>query len=1071
MQQLRRLFLLLLLLNWPLRSADPGHCPSISFDCLTLEQGLSQSTVTAIAQDAAGYLWFGTIDGLNKFDGYDFTVYRNDSDDTNSIAGGWITALCLARDGTLWIGTLASGLCRYDSRTGHFSNYGLETHPVDSPERQRLIAALPFTFSYLNHYTIKAICEDPSGVLWIGTFGSGLYQFDPKCQSFVHYPFDFIQPNDLAYNIMSLCATRENGHSTLWIGTYGGGLIQWVSGEGFSIYQHDAANPNSLSDNRVMVVYPDSLADCLWVGTLGGGLNQFHLATGDFTHFQHDPDNANSLSSDQVLSIQRDCCDGLWIGTFDAGLNQLEIGNHRFTRYQHDPRDINSLGSNEILSLFEDRSDVLWIGTNFGYGINKLNRRKHSFVHYFHDHSQPNSLSENVIFSLCEDRAGVLWIGTFQSGLDRLDRVNHQFTHYPHQPANPNSLSDNHVRTIFEDRQGQLWIGTFSGGLNYFDRRKNRFVHFQHDPSNPKSLSHNQVRSIHEDESGNLWIATFGGLNRFDRKTRSFTRYRHDPANPNSLSQDQVYYITGDGRGTLWIATFGGGVDRLDIVTEQFVHYRHDPNDPNSLCDDRILTIYVDEQDTNLVWFGSFGSGCDRFDQRNQRFTHFTQRNGLPNDVVYCLLPDDSGNLWLSTNKGISKFNVGRESFVNYDLSDGLQSNEFNAGAYSKSQRTGELFMGGVNGFNCFFPGQIQTNRRVPAVVITSFKIFDEETAGRIGAVFPGKEIHLSHKENFFSFQFSVLDFTDVSKNQFAYKLEGLDENWTYCGTRRYVNYTNLDPGKYIFRVKGANCDGMWNEAGTMVQLNIQPKFTQRWYWHPLVVGTLVLLIILFFTLRTRARIRRALELEAVRLEEKEQVQMTIAADFHDELGQKLTRISLLSEILKTRLARGSPEDMDYINKINRAAKELASSTRDFIWALNPLQDSLYDVAIYLKDFGDEMFDKTDIQFRVSGISKELEGIKLPLEWRRHLILIFKEAMNNALKHACCENVTFRIELNQRKLAVALSDDGIGCSNGKNSPGQGLKNMKQRAKAIPGAINIYSVNGKGTTIEFTAEIP
>ncbi|MDZ7319775.1 MAG: histidine kinase, partial [candidate division KSB1 bacterium] len=1018
-----------------------------------------------------GYLWFGTIDGLNRFDGYHFTVYRNDPTDSNSIAEGWITALYLANDSTLWIGTLASGLCKFDSRTGRFTTYRLETQLIDSPERQRLIAALPFTFSYLNHYTIKAICEDAEGRLWVGTFGSGLYQFDRDQESFSHYPFDFHPANDLAYNIMSLATTEEQGQSTIWIGTYGGGLLKLVAGKSCQVYRHDGRKANSLSDNRVMVVYPDPLADCLWVGTLGGGLNQLHLTTGDVSHFQHESGNPNSLSSNQVLSIQRDCCDVLWIGTFDAGLNQLEIASKRVARYQHDPRNINSLGSNEILSLFEDRSDVLWIGTNFGYGINKLNRRKNSFVHYFHDHSHPNSLSENVVFSLCEDHEGILWIGTFQTGLNRFNRLTNEFTHYPHQPKNPHSISDNHVRAIFEDSRRGLWIGTFSGGLNYFDRVKNRFVRFQHDPSNPGSLSHNQVRCIYEDEANNLWVATFGGLNRLDRTTGRFRHYRNDPANPNSLSDDQVYFITGDQRGNLWIATFGGGVDRLNLQTECFTHYRHQPDDSNSLCDDRILTIYVDERDTNRIWFGSFGSGFDRFDRQTQRFTHFTQQQGLPNDVVYCLLPDDNGNFWISTNKGIAKFNVASETFVNYDLLDGLQSNEFNAGAYYKSQRTGEMFLGGVNGFNAFFPGQIQLNPQVPPVAITSFKIFDQEMAGAMEAISPGKVIHLSHKENFFSFEFSVLDFTDVSKNQFAYKMEGLDAHWTYCGTRRFVNYTNLNPGDYVFRVKGANCDGIWNDAGTHVHLNIKPKLTQRWYWHPMVVGTLVLLIILFFTLRTRAKIKRALELEEVRLYEKEQVQKTIAADFHDELGQKLTRISLLSEILKTRLARCSPEDTDYIHKINRAAKELASSTRDFIWTLNPSQDSLYDVAIYLKDFGDEMFDKSNIQFRVSGISRELEGIKLPLEWRRHLILIFKEAMNNVLKHACCQNVTFQIALNHRKLEMALSDDGIGGVNNKNTMGQGLKNMKKRAELIQGEINIQSDNGTGTMVQFLGQIP
>lgn len=1044
----------------------------IAFDCLTLDQGLSQSTVASIVQDSEGYMWFATVDGLNKFDGYKFTVYRNDPADSNSISDNWITSLCLGQEGRLWIGTLSRGLCKYDSRTGKFSCYSFDANLIDSPDRQRILADLPFTYSYLNYYSIKSIYEDKSGHLWIGTFGSGLFRFDKENEVFIHYPYRFKEKNDLAYNIMSICETVQDENSTLWIGTYGGGLVKFVEHEGFSYSKHDPNNPNSLNDDRIISIYPDTVYQSLWIGTYGGGLNKFDLNIDSFERYKNDPSNNKSLSSNYVMSILRDCCDDLWIGTFDAGLNHLKINNNEFMHYQHNPANINSLGSNEVLSLFEDLSGVLWIGTNFGYGINKLNRRKNSFIHYYHEHSNPNSLSENVIFSLIEDKDGMIWIGTFQSGLDRFDRTKNEFTNYPHHPSDPNSISDNHIRAIFEDSYGILWIGTFSGGLNYFDRVNKKFVHFKHNPSDPNSISSNQIRSIYEDQFGNLWIAAFGGgLDQFDRKTRTFKHYQHDPGNPNSLSDNQVYYITGDGMGSLWIATFGGGVNKYDIQSGQFIHYRHDPANENTLSDDRILIIYIDESDSNLIWFGSFGSGFDKLDIQNQSFTHYTEKEGLPNNVVYSILPDNSGNFWLSTNKGISKFNLETETFVNYDLQDGLQSNEFNAGAYYRSKKTGEMFFGGVNGFNTFIPENIQTNQIIPPVGITSFKVFDEEMSQNIGPIFTGKKIELTHRENFFAFEFSVLDYTDVSKNLYAYKLEGLDEDWIDCGTRHFVNYTNLDPGSYIFRVKGANCDGVWNETGAYAKLKIKPRFYQTRYWHPTVVGTLILLIILFFTIRTRLKIRRSLELERVRIHEKEQVQKTIAADFHDELGQKLTKISLFSEIVKVKLARESPEYVEYINKINKSAKELTSSTRDFIWTLNPTQDSLHDVAIYLKDFGDELFDKTGIEFRVNGISKELGKISLPMEWRRHLILIFKEAMNNVMKHAECTGLTLEIFMNHNIVELSLSDNGIGCLNGRISGCQGLNNMKQRAEQIHGNLDIIFDEGTGTTIRFRGEIP
>lgn len=1047
---------------------------NVSFECLTLDQGLSQSTVASIVQDADGFMWFGTIDGLNKFDGYNFTVYQNNPDDSNSIADNWITSLCLGKDSSLWIGTLSRGLCRYDSRTDQFSNYRFDSILFDSPERQRLLAELPFTFSYLNYFTIKAIFEDHAGSLWIGTFGGGLYQFDRQCGEFIHHPFVFKEQNDLAYNIMTITETVQDGIGTLWIGTYGGGLVKYNEREGFTCYRSDQTNSNSLANNRIISICPDTCCgnQSLWIGTFGGGMDRFDFRMGGFAHYQTDPMNANSLSSNEIMSILKDCCNELWIGTFNAGLNRVVIDKDQVNRYQHDPTNINSLGSNEVLSLYEDRSGILWIGTNFGYGIYKFNRRKNKFTHYFYDPRNPKSLSENVVFSLFEDQAGSLWIGTFQTGINRFDRVKNAFINFAHDPKNPFSISDNHVRSIFEDSRGALWIGTFSGGLNYFDRKNNKFIHYKHNPNDSASISANQVRSIYEDEFGNLWIAAFGGgLDKFDRAAGRFSHYQHTPDNPNSLSHNQAYYITGDGKGKLWIATFGGGVCEFDIQSERFAHYQNDPEQPNSICDNRILTIYVDQRDSALIWFGSFGKGFDKFDKYNQTFTHYAMNDGLPNEVVYSILPDDNGTLWLSTNKGISKFDVETETFVNYDLLDGLQSNEFNAGAYHKSRRTGEMFFGGVNGFNCFDPEDIQITQEIPPVVITSFKVFDEEMCHQLGPTFKGKEIILSHRENFFSFEFSVLDYTDVAKHQYAYRLEGLDDDWIQCGTRRYVNYTNLDPGNYIFRVKGANCDGIWNEAGTYIKLRIKPRFYQTKYWHPTVVGMLILLIILFFTVRTKLKIRRSLELERIRHQEKELVQKTIAADFHDELGQKLTKISLFSEIVKTKLMNKAQDEIEYINKISKAAKELSSSTRDFIWTLNPTQNSLHDVALYLKDFGDEAFDKTGIDFRVEGISSQLEGITLPMEWRRHLILIFKEAMNNVIKHAGCTSLTFHVSVKENKFELSLSDNGIGCLNGKFAGGQGLMNMKHRAESIHGNLDIIFDEGKGTTIRFSGEIP
>ncbi|OQX95840.1 hypothetical protein B6I21_03400 [candidate division KSB1 bacterium 4572_119] len=1041
----------------------------MSFDCLTLGQGLSQSTVTSIVQDDEGYMWFGTIDGLNRYCGYGFKVFKNNPNDSTSIEDNIIMSLCKGRDGTIWAGTLSRGLSKFDHKTGKFFNFPINSRQYNSEIRERVIANLPFTFSYLNYYSIKAVFEDSNENLWVGTFGGGLYQFNKEKKEFVHYPYDNGDTTGIAHNIMSICETVRGKESILWLGTYGGGLIKYEQKNGFQYY----TTINGLSDNRIVSVYPDSISgkQVLWIATMGGGLNLFDIKSETFIQYRNDPKNLKSISSDFIFSVLRDNTGDLWVGTFDAGLNRLKKNNGDFDRFLHDSKNVNSLGSNEVLSLFEDRSGVIWIGTNFGFGINSFSRGKNLFNHFHHDPNKSNSLIENVVFSICEDKSGTLWVGTFQSGLNKINCVSEEFTNYRFNAENPNSISDNHIRSIYEDSRGRLWLGTFGGGLNYFNRKENKFEHFMNEPGNPNSISGNQVRSIYEDELGNLWLAIFGGgLEKFNPEERKFTHFRHLPGDSTSIGDDRAYFVTGDRNGSLWIGTFGGGISHLDIKTGLFSNFSKDPNNKNSLCDNRILAIHIDEQNKNLIWLGSFGAGFDKFDFKNRSFKNYSLENGLPNNVVYGILPDEKGNLWLSTNKGLSKFNPETEIFVNYDITDGLQSNEFNAGAFCKSSRTGEMFFGGVNGFNSFFPRDIIVNEVVPNIVLTSFKIFDKEMTDSIGSLYSGKEIKLKPNDNFFSFEFSVLDFKNTGKNQFAYKMHGLDDDWIYCGNRNYVNFTNLDPGEYIFQVKGANSDGVWNESGTFIKLKLKPYYYQTWWWYPGIIGLLMIFIILNIYYRLRIKLKRSLQMERIRSQENEKVRKDIAADFHDELGQKLTRISLLSEIVKRELKTISPKGIEYVERIGKVANELSNSTRDFIWSLDPGKNSLYDIGIYLKDFGDDMFDKSGIDFRVKGISKKLADKILFVGAKRHLILIFKEAMHNALKHSKARNATFEIRVENTNIIMSLIDDGIGFSGGKRTSGHGLKNMKTRSDKLKGNLVIKSNEKEGTKVVFIGEI-
>jgi len=842
----------------------------ITFEQIFLDQGLSQSIVQCICQDRSGFMWFGTEDGLNQYNGYKFAVIRNIPDDPNSLSYNNVTAIYEDRSGILWIGTFYGGLNKYDPQTKRFFRY--QHNPNES--------------NSLSNNNINAIIQDKSGTLWIGT-DSGLNKLIPPVPSasgsesevsllsFVRFQNDPNNPNSLSHNIVR--SIYEDKSGTLWIGT-DGGLNKFIppipksSGSenkgpspSFIHYQNDPQNSNSLSHNEVYSIFEDQ-SGTLWIGTKGGGLNRFDRQKDQFIPYRHSPNNPKSLSHDEVYEIFEDRSGILWIGTNGGGLCIFDRENEEFITYQHDPSDRTTISYNEIRAIYEDRSGLLWIGT-YGGGIDKVDKEKRQFTLYEPNPRDANSLSHPIVWSIYEDKAGVLWIGTHGGGLNRFDRRTDQWKHYRYNPDDPNSLSNDIVRVVYEDRSGVFWIGTHGGGINQFDRNTEKFTHYLNDPNDPTSLSRNEIRAIYQDRSGALWIGTYGGgLDKLVPGDKpgaapTFIHYRNDPNNPNSLSNDFVRAIYEDRSGTFWIGTEGGGLNNFDRASETFTHYRADPNNPNSLNNDYIFSIHEDQ--LGFLWLSTWGGGLNKFDKVNVKFSHYTEKDGLPNDAVYGILEDDQENLWLSTNNGLSKFNPKTEIFRNYSAEDGLQSNEFNGGSFYKS-RSGEMFFGGIEGFNAFYPDQIKDNPFIPPIIITAFSKLNREVEfdKPLSQV---KELKLSYKDYVFSFEFAALDFTAPEKNMYAYKMEGLDDDWVYTSSKkRFATYTTLAPGSYTFRVKGSNNDGVWNEQGASMKIIITPPIWKTWWFQSIAALLLIGLAYLLFRRRLK-NIRLKTELQAAR--------------------------------------------------------------------------------------------------------------------------------------------------------------------------------------------------------------
>lgn len=931
-----------------------------------------------------------------------------------------------------------------------------------------------------------------------------------------------INPNSLPHNWIT--AIHEDGDGNLWIGTADGlaRLRQDATAKpgDFTVYKHDSRNPHSLNHSYVVSIYPGNgqPEEALWIITYANGLNRLDPRTGRIVRYRPGDYNAaggEDPGAGKINVLLEDRHRNLWIGTAEGGLSCLyfnrdhrspaETGNGRkdasgplntFITYRNDPLNPQSLSDNLVTAVFEDRSGIIWVGTGRG-GLNKINQRHQHFRRYTHVPGNPRSLSDKVVTAIMEDDSTNLWVGTAGGGLNKLrsdprDPSQYHYSHFRHKPGLSYSLSSDAVTALYQDQSGNVWVGTDGGGLNLLDRRTGRFKHYRYAPHSSNSISGDRINSITEDQYGQLWIGTRTGLNKFDRFTEKFTQYRHDANNPHSLSHNEVWAIYEDSYSqgkTLWIGTRAGGLNKFDRKNEQFVRYMREFDNPHSLNNPAILSIYQDK--AGNLWFGTYSGGLNQFNRETEQFTFFSERDGLANNMIFGIMEDRQGNLWLSTNNGLSKMILGagggtpQITFKNYDVYDGLQGNEFNPGAYCL-RRNGEMLFGGVNGMTAFFPDSITDNFYIPPVILTSMTIFDQPRPGMLNrALFQGLPIHLSYRENYITFEFAALDYTNPRKNHYAYRLEGFNEEWIQYGARRFASFTNLNPGKYIFRVKGSNNDGVWNELGVSVTLIIEPPFWKTWWFYLACAAALLFLTIFLHEYRVQQKLRRMREFDQVRAQENERVRAKAAHDFHDELGHKLTKISLFSEIIKRSLNGTPPEVTEYLNRIGETAKTLSGGMRDFIWTLDPEKDSLHEVAVRLKDFGDELFDKTGIAFRVEGLTREMEDICLSMDWRRHLTLIFKEAMNNALKHSHCRNVTLTISANASRLEIALADDGAGLplfktagegtgsdQEGEAPPrGNGLNNMRLRAEKLNGTIDLLPNRNGGTIVRFSGEIP
>ncbi|BAX82025.1 sensor histidine kinase [Labilibaculum antarcticum] len=1089
---------------------------NIRFKRITINEGLSLSSVYCIFQDSKGFMWFGTEDGLNRYDGKNFTIYRSDPENSNSISNKWIEQVLEDRSGNLWFGS-RGGLTQFNPVSEIFTQYrGIEpnnqlsndtiTHLYEDQNNRLWVGSLKgITCINTKQGTIEKH-NYPKGLdskincfladtknFWIGT-KLGLFHYDSEKKSFKEIE---LPKSDSKWNVTSL-ASADN---YLWVGTSNGLLS----------ISRDSLTENAqlfLNGLHIENLLPDRI-NSLWIVTnkalfkTDNSSKIFHKAVKSF-------EVTNSLSISTNKPILKSSNEEIWFGTFGSGIYRINPVSNQTSHDTNNSADPQSLSENSINCIYEDRNGIIWIGT-FGAGISIYNPQSHKFELFKNNPLSENSLASNFVWSTWEDHNGDLWIGTNNKGISKYIVKRDSFVHYDVRKSVNDPYSA--IRKVFEDRKNNIWIGTDGEGLfklNPFTGNKTQYKHISNDST---SLCDNSVRVIFEDSEGIIWVGTRGGLNRYHDKTNKFTQYKHIDGDTKSLSHNFIYSsIYEDSKGLLWIGTYGGGVNIYDKKNNTFKSYQYYDNTKNGLSDNVVFSVYEDED--GIFWLGT-NTKLNRFDSQTGLFSHFGIEEGLPNNVVYGVLPDAFGNLWLSTNNGIAKFSTQDYSVKNFTVDDGLQSKEFNGGAYHKG-KSGKLYFGGVYGLNVIDPNLKFIEERSYNIVLTKLEIHGQEVlvdnsnaenfnnqiqySKESDSYYLKKSIaytdsiELEYDQRFFSIEFSSLSSYSSDKINYTYRLQGLEKKWVNSGNRNYVSYSNLSPGEYVLQVKAQNQDGQWNKHSKELFIEIFPPFYMTWWFVfiEIIMGTIITIFVYRFLLNAKTNRLLTQQNEKIKCQNLQLKELNATKDkffriISHDLKNPFTSLLSISEMIHENF--DSVEDQEKrtgIRKVHESVKHIYTLLENLLTWSKSQTDKI--------DFKAEIFNLTDLVeqsiclYTASAEKKEIKIILLNSEKniafadQNMCSLIVRNLINNAIKFSEPKSqIEVDIQDKNEFLEVQIIDHGIGIASenldklfridlkfkstgtaGEKGTGLGLLLCKEFAETNGGKIWVESTIGEGS---------
>lgn len=1030
----------------------------------TVEDGLSNAGVNHILQDSYGLIWIATEHGLNRFDGYNFTIYRYSPFDKNSIGANYIEHVKEDKEGNIWAALSVGGLSKWNRTTNQFTYYGLDSNSTQK-----------------NSYVEDMIWDSDGRMLF--TLGHGLYTLGQESTTFRR-----IYPKEEKTKSPLFNWVFEDLQKKIWLYGRNHGLGQLGSNaDSFQImkYHFDGEDFNVPNDWEFHKPFMDSRKR-LWLLGKQAGVFLYDVKLKRLKPFWRDFDL--TFAYEQIVNGFFETSDGrVWASLKRYGLFYFDEQKHQFIRNEIQPKSwiknafrdsldqiwlnledgnlalLNKHGISKISNKVKYLTDVLidkdngiWLGSRSS-GISYLKKKHWGFQHWTSVGSAEKKLGYTR--AILQDRDGAFWIGTCTDLIKYHPKTKEIVFFNTNAPA-PFKLFSQNITALLEDQNGKIWVGT-RWGLNVIDAKGGVIERYLHERGNPNSLASNFIRSLYMDREGRIWVITGWGLSLFQANRNCFKRFQNRPGDPFSLKTNSIRLLLQEASNQYWIGNITGGLSKMHYFPEldsiSCQHYYLQDAHEHSKDKMTINTLFIDEE--KELWVGTYSRGLLRFDRQKQTLVPaWKEMPTIPN--IAGILKDSIGCLWVSGNNGLWKIDPSNKKFLHFTYLNGLQSNQFNIGSFCKDKE-GCFYFGGINGLNQFKPEIIGEPKMISKPIIIGVSKYGKQFCfdqpyNKINT------IEIDYDQDFISFHFLSPEYSNPDVVQYYYKLEGFDTDWNFEGKNHRADYTNLPGGSYVFKVKARNEQGSWNPHEATLKVIVKPPFwTTSWFY--LLVGLLsILLVIGIYQIRWQIKLQQIRNLNSIR--------ERAAADFHDELGHRLTKISLFAETVFRLFPNMEKGIALYLEKIQANSNELYYSMRDFVWAMNPKNDSFFELAIALKDFGDELFDNTEIDFSTSELGNVFQQVHLEMDWKRHLMLIFKEAMHNSLKHSKCQTVKLIFTLEERQLSISLEDDGTGFIMDNKYQGYGLGNMKNRAEKIGGTLTIASQAGGGTKVMFIGEI-